>query len=169
MRITLIVLSVAFLAACGRKGPPRPPEDFAPKPVLSPAISGSTAGAILSWSAPETEEDEEDPSYIPLAGFEIHRAPYKASKKLNYEEIKRISLNQNRDEKSYSFTDTAVEPGKIYLYQIKPFNEDNVAGEATVSLRITFLGENSQTELVPEKSKRIERPRLDRDEILEAQ
>lgn len=135
--------------------------------MLSPVISGSTAGAILSWNAPETEEDQDEPSYIPLAGFEIRRAPYRASKELNYEIVNRIPLA--KDMTAYTYTDRGVEPGKVYLYQIRPYNEDNVAGEAAVSLRITFLGENSQVELVPEKSKRLERFKLDRDEILEQQ
>jgi hypothetical protein len=155
-----LVLSVV---SCGRKGPPKPPEDFAPKPVVNPLLQGSVDGVVLSWTVPEVdpEADEED-EIPPLAGFVIQKGDVQAGIEPEYEELVELGL-KGPEETNYTFTDTKVEPGKTYIYQIRPVNSEGVSGEATVSLRATFIGENSKIELIPEKSKRPE-PKIQRED-----
>lgn len=165
---TCLTLLLFVLPGCGRKGPPKPPEDFAPKPVVSPTIAGTVDGIVISWTAPEPEEesDEEEPN-PPLEHFSLQKGLVEVGERVRLEEVAVVPLRASSAapvdpakaaaEKLYSYTDSEVEPGKTYQYQVLPVNVDGVEGEATVNMRATFLGENSRIEMSEEKSKRPDR------------
>src|SRR5438105_3518496 len=67
----LCCLTVSSLA-CGRKAPPRPPQDVLPKPIADLSASNTAQGIQLSWSRPRLYADG---SAMPdLGGFVIERA-----------------------------------------------------------------------------------------------
>jgi len=165
VRFSLLVMLSVGLLACGRMGPPKPPEDFAPAPVVGPVLSGTVDGFVLSWSLPEVDADADETDLPPpLAGFSILKAELKTGEEPKYDDLVELEL-KTPEEKTFSFTDSEVKPGKTYQYQILPANAEGVLGEATVSLKGTYLGENSRIELIPEKSKRPEKRTTQDDDL----
>jgi len=142
------------LSACGRKGPPKPPEDFAPNPVLNLNVEGSTSGVKLTWETPPIDPDKDEEDLKALAGFVINRSPYSKEGKDNFDQIGKLEVKLATDTK-FSFIDEKVEPGKIYNYQVRPFNVDRVNGEPGQTLRVTYLGENSRVERIILETERI--------------
>lgn len=161
----IFIITLIALIACGRKGAPKPPEDFAPEPVKNVNAIGSVDGIAITWEAPDIDPDADEDKIIPLAGFVVQRADFSRDRDPTYEVIKEIPLN-SPDDKTFSYTDSKVEPGKIYNYQVLPFNTDEANGEPGFTVRVTFLGENSRIERVIEGSKRPDKKKLNADEDL---
>lgn len=153
--LLLIILALSVAAnGCGRKGPPKPPEDFAPSPVLNLNVDGSVNGIKLSWEAPPTDPDKDEEDLKALSGFIVEKCLYSKDGDDDFQEISEIKIKEAAETK-FSFTDTKVEPGKIYNYQVRPFNLDQVNGEPGQTLRVTYLGENSRVERIILESERV--------------
>ena len=69
---TLFVL--LSLTACGKYGPPLPPERLAPKPVQQLVVKGGAEGVKISWDAPE--RDIRGKALQSLDGFRVYRAQF---------------------------------------------------------------------------------------------
>jgi hypothetical protein len=153
--LLLMIFAVFFAATgCGRKGPPKPPEDFAPNPVLNLNIEGSVSGIKLSWEAPPTDPDKDEEDLKALKGFVVEKCLYSKDGEDDFQEIGEIQIKLATDTK-FTFIDTKVEPGKIYNYQVRPFNVDQVNGEPGQTLRVTYLGQNSRVERIILETERI--------------
>ena len=177
-----LAFSMLVLVAigCGRKNSPKPPEDFAPDPVLNFNIVGNVNGVLLSWEAAAVDPDKDDEDVKELGGFSIQKSPYSKNDDTDFDEIGVVTPDQGvavaatptpaaaataapvgapvaDNTVSYSFLDKDVKPGMIYNYQVLPKNTDGVKGEAGQTLRATFLGENSRIERITLESKRVKR------------
>ena len=151
--LTILVLIIA-VSGCGRKGPPKPPEDFAPNPVLNLNVEGSVTGIKLSWEAPPADPDKDEEDLKALSGFVVEKCLYSKEGDDDFQEIGEIKI-QVATETKFTFNDTKVEPGKIYNYQVRPFNVDQVNGEPGQTLRVTYLGQNSRVERIILETARI--------------
>lgn len=157
--ILLTILAFIFSAfGCGRKGTPKPPEDFAPDPVLNLNVEGSVSGVKLSWEAPPVDPDKDEEDLKALDGFVVQRSPYSKEGNDDFDDLGRVPVSKDPMNTKYSFSDKNVEPGKIYNYQVRPFNVDQVNGEPGQTLRVTYLGENSRVERIILESERIKIP-----------
>ncbi len=137
------------MAACGRKAPPRPPEDVAPKTIADLAATNTTEGIRLSWSRPLTYTDE---TRMPdLAGFIVERAigttlPA-AFKKVSLLEVS--DRDRFRQEKHFQYVDPEVEPGTDYRYRVVSFTLDRYfsAPSNVVTITRTSPGEETHAPL----------------------
>jgi predicted small lipoprotein YifL len=158
--VLLTILAFILVSVgCGRKGPPKPPEDFAPEPVLNLSVEGSVSGVKLSWETPPVDPDKDEEDLKSLDGFVVERSLYSKEGDDDFDDIGRIYLKKDATDTKFSFNDPNVEPGKIYNYQVRPFNVDQVNGEPGQTLRVTYLGENSRVERIILESERIKIPK----------
>ncbi len=157
IRLVILCSLILPICACGRKGPPKPPEDFAPVPVMNLNITGSVQGLTLTWDAQQNDtEEEEEAELRALKHFSIQKSLYSRDDKNNFEEIAVVDVTDPTTT-NYSYLDKDVEPGKIYNYQVLTQNEQRVSGEPLETLRSTFLGESSRIERIVLESKREKR------------
>ena len=70
--LPLPLLLAASLLACGRKAPPRPPEDIVPQTISDLTVTNVAEGIQLSWSRPVNCAD--GTRLTDLAGFVVERA-----------------------------------------------------------------------------------------------
>jgi hypothetical protein len=59
-----------FAAACGKKGPPKPPKTLPPAPAVDLALVRQDDGLLLTWKLPENWQAD----YARPAGFIVQRA-----------------------------------------------------------------------------------------------
>lgn len=146
-----VSLSV-LLAACGKKGPPRPPEAIAPDPIEFFEARGTVDGVQLRWQAPQRDASGEP--LTDLAGFVVQRNRYSKERSPDFEEIALIEVRPEDGEEqapsrkpvSYAYEDSDVQPGSQYEYMVLPINDDGVEGRPASVLRVTFIGEASVVE-----------------------
>ena len=150
-RNVIVCLVVALLLiSCGRKGSPKPPEEFAPSPVKYLSARGTVNSVVLTWESPVTDASGED--LEDLAGFVVKRNIYDEEEDPDFDEIAEIEVRLSEEaveqpQSQYSFSDGAVEAGQVYDYMVLPVNEDGVDGVAGTVLRVTFIGESSRVEV----------------------
>ncbi|MCB0346309.1 MAG: hypothetical protein KDD66_14415 [Bdellovibrionales bacterium] len=154
MKRFCIVLLLAGALACGRMGPPRPPEDFAPAALKAFEVRGTVGGVVLRWNAPESTaagDPLED-----LLGFSVKRSSFEVGESPDYDELVFVEFNSEepaaepenvKTAKLFEYNDKAVEPGKVYDYLVVPVNERGVEGEIPGKARVTFIGQSSIIEL----------------------
>ncbi len=117
----LIALSTL---SCGRKAPPRPPEDVAPKTIADLAATNAPEGIRLSWSRPLIYMD--GTRMQDLAGFVIERA---AANELR-PAFKRVTVlevsdrDRFRQEKRFQYVDPDTVSGDDYQYRVVSFTLD---------------------------------------------
>ncbi len=133
------------MAACGRKAPPRPPEDVAPKTIADLAATNTAEGIRLSWSRPLTYMDE---TRMPdLAGFIVERAigttPPAAFKKVSLLEVG--DRDRFRQEKHFQYVDPEVVPGTDYRYRVVSFTLDRYFSAPSNIVTITRASPGEET------------------------
>jgi hypothetical protein len=111
------LLPFAFLA-CGRKAPPRPPEDVVPKTITDLSAKNEAQGIQLSWSRPVAYADGtrmED-----LGGFSVERAvgpePRTTFTPLALLEV--TDRDRFRPIKRFQYLDSDIQPGMTYQYRV---------------------------------------------------
>lgn len=57
--------------------------------------------------------------------------------------------------KRFEFLDTAVEPGRTYLYQIVPVNQGDVEGDFDRFVKVTFKGDSSDVTLIDRREEEL--------------
>lgn len=137
--ILLICLSTTLIS-CGRQGPPRPPEDFAPARVANLRIAPDVGGLTLLWGAPKVTASGK--VLENLSAFVVRRAEYSEEERVDYEEI--ATVNAEADpEAVYQYRDVGLIPGTRYVYFVEAVNSDEVAGPASDVLKVYFRGSSS--------------------------
>lgn len=160
--VNFLIIASLFFIACGRKGAPKPPENFAPTQVQFFQARGTVDGILLTWAKPEKKADGEE--LDDLERFAVMRAVYEKDRAAEFDELTEIayiapekpekdeaaatrSEKEEEEIEEFSFLDEKVSPGQKYVYYVVAFNEDNVGGRPSQSFRVTFIGEASQVEL----------------------
>jgi hypothetical protein len=169
------LLLSSFLLGCGKYSPPLAPEDLSPQPVVSLKVASSPEGVAFAWEAPA--KDQRGNNLRSLDGYRIYRKELAKNSDLldadvEYQLISTIEdkhlseLARLKDEarasgkptrsvkvapelKAFTFTDSAVESGKRYAYQITPVNQGSEEGDPGQIIIVRFRGESSEVSMVP--------------------
>ncbi len=118
IRFILVAAAMPLIAACGIKGPPRPPEPELPSAPRDFRVLGREACALLSWKAPEP---------LPEGGYIVQRARVE----LDHPELHVFSERARVSEDTESFTDCELETGRTYLYRVAGLSREGSAGKPT--------------------------------------
>lgn len=126
---TLAFLLALACLGCGRKAPPKPPEDVVPKTITDLSAKNEAQGIQLSWSRPAAYADGtrmED-----LGGFFVERAadpaPRAAFTRLAILEVN--DRDRFRQIKRFQHLDADTRPGITYQYRVVSFTTDRYIGE----------------------------------------
>ena len=176
--VFLLFLLVFNLSACGKYGPPLPPEAFSPRAIEDLQVSSKVSGVKFSWRSPSLDlqgEELED-----LDGYFIFRRVAKNSAALvmdeeEFDEIARledVSVSEREERREvareeglptrkisskpeleyFEYLDEGLTPGVTYIYKIVPFNQGEVEGQVTQLIEIFFRGSSSEIRFVDESS-----------------
>lgn len=133
---------------CGKKGNPRPPEDFAPIAVSSFRVEGDVDAVVLYWEAPQF--DQQGGKLEELGGFIVRRSVFAKDEAPDFDEIAEVeavpSDPKSKLPQQYSYEDTTVEAGSTYDYLVYGLNARGVEGLPSGVIRVTFIGESSVVE-----------------------
>lgn len=137
LTILYIGLLISSLPACGKKGPPLPPESFVPAQVSGFRAQGKGESLILSWTIPKKNNDGS--ALGDLAGFKLyqkksgegcHTCP---SEFPLYADIDIEAPDHSADAvikgKRLIFTLREMEPGLSYDFKVAPYNKSGYFGE----------------------------------------
>ncbi len=167
----LLIWVSCLLSACGKFGPPIPPESLSPRPVAALGVSADAQGVKLTWNASPADQRGEE--LKTMDGYYVYRsvldplASPQARGQVSYEllgtiEDKHITeLKRLREEalaagkptrrvkvdptlESFEFVDKNVENGKLYMYKVVPFNQGGVEGQFNQFAKVLFKAENSE-------------------------
>ena len=143
--VLLLMVLLALLAGCGRKGPVRPKLAPLPAAPVNAVVEQQGDALLLSWTLPAANQDGSP--LTDLQGFRLYRMTYDAEQACP--ECRDLSeLHQLIDldylqaavrigERLF-FRDTDVRPGVGYHYRIVPFNRAGREG-APFALRRPFF------------------------------
>ncbi|MDT8317531.1 MAG: fibronectin type III domain-containing protein [bacterium] len=132
-----ITLLVGSMAACGKKGPPLPPESLVPAQVSGFKAEGRGEALLLSWTIPGKNNDGS--SLNDLAGFKLYQK--KSGEGCNscpsefpvYADIDIEAPGHAGkaaiEGKRLIFTVRNMEPGLSYSFKVAPYNKSGYFGE----------------------------------------
>jgi hypothetical protein len=146
VRLFLLTCLIGSMAiACGKAGPPRPPEDFAPSPVSKITATTDSEGVTINWEAPKTTVQN-----LPLTDLESYsvlRSEFEFDRYGPASELTEISAIDSADNilPSLSFKDSSVVEGNKYKYQIVAINSAGVEVQSVVSAIVNFSGTQSSS------------------------
>lgn len=128
-RWALALLFMLSLFSCGRKAPPRPPEDVLPRAIVDLSAKNEAQGIQLSWSRPLTYAD--GTRMADLAGFTIERAvgtaPHTRFARLGVLEVS--DRDRFRQIKHFQYVDRDTTPATTYQYRVVSFTVDRYFSE----------------------------------------
>ncbi len=134
---TLRILLTLSGLACGRKGPPRPPEDVLPQTISDLSAANVTDGVQLSWRRPLTYTDGS--RMTDLGGFVIERAigtePRAAFQRLSVLAVS--DRDRFRQVKQFEYVDRDSVPESTYQYRVVSFTLDRYFSEPSNVVIIT--------------------------------
>ena len=111
-------------ASCGRKGPPRPPEDVLPQTISDLTAANTAQGIQLAWSRPRSYADGS--RMTDLGGFVIQRATGTDSAapfvRLSILEVN--DRNRFRQVTRFRYLDRDTTVGTPYRYRVVSFTLD---------------------------------------------
>ena len=134
--------SVFMLSGCGNKALPEPPSGNRPPKVIDLGYSISENTIKLSWTVPKTS----DKAQSPVTGFLIYRSKQSSVKAdcpncpiyfLKIEDVLVRGDVSGKPESSVVFTQ-AIEPGYRYIYKVKAYDDDGVAGKDSNLIDFTY-------------------------------
>jgi hypothetical protein len=117
-------LLTSFTLACGRKAPPRPPQDVMPKTIEDLAASNVRDGIELSWARPRLYAD--GTRLTDLGGFLIERVSGSAAG-ARFERLAEIEVTDRerfQQIKRFRYVDRSVTGGGAYAYRVVSFTVD---------------------------------------------
>ncbi len=126
------MVSVFMLSGCGKKAPPQPPRGDRPPKVMDLSYSISENVITLSWTIPKTS----DKARSPVAGFFIYCSKQSAVEAdcpncpIHFLKIGDVLVRRGAPgqlESTVVYTQT-IEPGYRYIYKVKAYDDDGVAG-----------------------------------------
>ena len=134
--------SVFMLSGCGNKALPEPPSGNRPPKVIDLGYSISENTIKLSWTVPKTS----DKAQSPVTGFLIYRSKQSSVKAdcpncpiyfLKIEDVLVRGDVSGKPESSVVFAQ-AIEPGYRYIYKVKAYDDDGVAGNDSNLIEFTY-------------------------------
>jgi len=134
--------SVFMLSGCGNKALPEPPSGNRPPKVIDLGYSISENTIKLSWTVPKTS----DKAQSPVTGFLIYRSKQSSVKAdcpncpiyfLKIEDVLVRGDVSGKPESSVVFAQ-AIEPGYRYIYKVKAYDDDGVAGKDSNLIDFTY-------------------------------
>ncbi len=137
-----LIISASMLFGCGRKAPPKPPRKSRPPQVIDLGYRISENSVKLSWTIPETSDKDESPA----TGFLIYRSKQSVSEAdcancpITFAKIEDVPIRggvSGRPESSVVFAQT-IESGYRYIYKIKAYDDDGVAGKDSNLIDFTY-------------------------------
>ena len=137
-----LIISASMLSGCGRKAPPKPPRESRPPQVIDLGYSISEDSIKLSWTIPKTSDKDESSA----TGFLIYRSKQSVSEAdcencpITFIKIEDVPFRggvSGRPESSVVFAQT-IEPGYRYIYKIKAYDDDGVAGKDSNLIDFTY-------------------------------
>lgn len=145
--ILTATLLITLLIACGKKGPPLPPESLVPQQVSGLVAQGKPEGLVLSWDIPQKNNDGS--TLDDLAGFKLYQK--KSGEGCNscpsefpiYADIDieapGHSANAIIQGNKIIFSLPEMEPELSYSFKVAPYNKSGYFGEFSkvVSLKWT--------------------------------
>jgi predicted small lipoprotein YifL len=141
----IVLVLAALLPGCGRKAPPRPPEDVLPRPIPDLGASNVADGIRLSWGRPSLYAD--GTRMTDLAGFVIERAvgteARTAFTRLDTVEVS--DRDRFRQIKSFQYVDHDTAAGTTYQYRVVSFTLDRYFSSPSNSVTVerTVPGEET--------------------------
>jgi hypothetical protein len=133
--LPLYLLTLAFglwtvlSPGCGRKAPPRAPEDVLPKTIADLTATNTAEGVQLSWSRPRLYAD--GTRMLDLGGFVVERAtgsaPRAAFERLIVLEVS--DRDRFRQLKRFKHLDHTTTVGTPYRYRVVSFTTDRYFSE----------------------------------------
>ncbi len=131
-----IALACLSVSACGRKGDPFLSVPLAPAKVRALTAVARPGEILVQWQAPRDNMDATD--LLDLAGFYVYRAqetfsdycvkcPRSYDILFDYEY--RGPSGKRPEKRLYSFSDTAVKPGNVYMYRLRAYNSAGTSGQ----------------------------------------
>lgn len=112
-KILILVALLIFVASCGVKGPPLPPEFVVPEKIKDLKVKMVEGGVILRWTIPDKNTDGTE--LTDLSGFKVFR------KDVPDEEIDCPPCTQKFEE---IFDFTLAVPGKAKVEKDRIYIED---------------------------------------------
>jgi len=134
VQILIIAAFSIFLSGCGKKAPPKPPEQKEPPAVddLSPNIDGNKLK--LTWTIPEVKGKVKSG----LGGFYVFRSKKSVSESdckkcpVVFKQVSDISLeddSKNLGKDRRAFYTEALEKGYRYIYKVVAYTNNGVTGK----------------------------------------
>jgi hypothetical protein len=177
--VTVSLLTLSLLSACGRYGSPLSPELLAPRAVQKLEVLPDISGVRLTWQAPET--DLRGRELRRLDSYRVYRAVVSDSTQaltdgaLDYELLSSLEdrhlfdRERLRDEADaagrsarkvesdktaglFSFLDSNVSNNSVYVYKVVPVNQGNVLGAFDRLIRVHFKSSGSEVRLLANES-----------------
>ena len=137
-----LIISASMLSGCGKKAPPKPPRENSPPQVIDLGYSISEDSVKLSWTIPKTNDKDK----ASATGFLIYRSKQSVSEAdcancpITFIKIEDVPVRGGvtvRPESSVVFTQS-IEPGYRYIYKIKAYGDDGVAGKDSNLIDFTY-------------------------------
>ena len=142
----LIALLVTLLTACGKKGPPLPPESLVPEQIGDFTAQGKTEGLVLSWDIPPKNND--GTPLNDLAGFKLYQKksgegcntcpsefPIYADIDIEAPDYAANAIIQGN---RLIFTLPKMEAGLSYSFKVAPYNKSGYFGEFSKVITLTW-------------------------------
>lgn len=153
--VSFLTVVLVCATACGKKGNPRPPQNFAPDSVRFLTATGKTNGVLLSWLPPLVTQDGDKLADLDL--FLVERGEVEDERKTQFEKIAEVRFERKEKPQTaevketaadrLSYMDDDVSPGVRYEYRITALNERKMKGSSTNVVRVFFTGESSIIEV----------------------
>jgi hypothetical protein len=134
--------SAFMLSGCGRKAMPEPPSGIRPPKVLDLGYSISENTIKLSWTIPGTSGKAKSPA----TGFMIYRSKQSSVESdcpncpIHFLKAGDVLVRgdvSGRPGSSVVF-DQTIEPGYRYIYKVKAYDSDGVAGKDSNLIDLTY-------------------------------
>lgn len=179
---TVVYLFPFLIAACGRYLPPLAPESMAPASVKNLEVSADLQNINFKWDA--SDRDQKGSELKTIEGYRIYRKDLVNKNDLinaeiqyqliaSVEDTHLAELKKLKDEaleagtprrrvkvddnlKHFTFSDNNLKAGQEYAYQIIPFNQGGVEGEANKIVKVLFRGLTSEILLLDQAKLEVE-------------
>ena len=143
LAVVMWTIPLLLAGGCGQKGPPVPPTGDRPPQVQDLGYSISNNTVKLSWTIPRTS----DKAKSPVTGFLIFRAKQNTIEAdcvncpIRFIEIGDIPVRDagpgQAETSRMVFTQT-IDPGFRYIYMVRSYDDDDVAGRDSNRVEFNF-------------------------------
>jgi predicted small lipoprotein YifL len=146
--VLLFFAAALFLASCGLKGPPLPPEAVAPERVGDLTVGRADGGVTLTWTMPSVNTD--GTKLTDLVGFKVLRkdvpdkdvdCPPCTGK---FEEIADFTLSVPGkaviSDRTVLFPDTSLSSSITYTYVVVSYNSAGTFSKTSNAVDVSLSG-----------------------------